>query len=57
MSETDLNIDRNIRVLVVKALSRERFKKDAAKLLCIGEKTLYKMIERFEIKQVNGKWQ
>lgn len=47
----NLNIDYHVRILVLKALNKVPFKKYARELLGISEKTLFRLIRRFDIKK------
>lgn len=52
----ELNINTATVNLVVTALNKCKFKRDAAKELGIGECTLYKWINKNNLKLVKGKW-
>lgn len=52
----ELNIHTATVGLLVLALNKCRYKKDAAKELGVSEPTLHRMINREGIKLVKGKW-
>lgn len=56
MQEESLNIDYHISRLVVRVLNKVETKVEAHRLLGCSEKTLYRYIWCYNLKQKNGVW-
>lgn len=55
MTET-LNIDYNIKQLVIKALNKFRYEHEAAAALKVSTRSLYRYKHRFALIRVEGVW-